>query len=88
MLSSPESSGSHVREIVDKFQGSSPPHKPTLMAAQRCINNFSAPSSANVRTGPETNIRDDNFELKPTLINMVQQSPFCGKASKDANAHL
>jgi hypothetical protein len=46
------------------------------MAAQRCINNFSAPSSANVRTGPETNIRDDSFELKPTLINMVQQSPF------------
>jgi hypothetical protein len=58
------------------------------MAARRCINDFSAPSSANVRTGPETNIEDDNFELKPALINMVQQSPFCGKASNDANAHL
>jgi hypothetical protein len=34
------------------------------------------------------NVGDDNFELKPTLINMVQQSPFCGKASEDANAHL
>jgi hypothetical protein len=34
------------------------------------------------------NIRDGGFELKPALINMVQQSPFCGKASKDANAHL
>jgi hypothetical protein len=87
-LSSPGSSGSHVQEIVDKFQGSPPPHEPTLMAAQRCSNNFSAPSSANIRTGLETNIRDCSFKLKPALINMVQQSPFCGKASEDANAHL
>jgi hypothetical protein len=58
------------------------------MAARRCVNDFSATSSANVRTAPETDIRDDSFELKPALINMVQQSPFCGKASKDANAHL
>jgi hypothetical protein len=58
------------------------------MAAQRCINDFSAPSSANVRTGPEMNIEDDSFELKPALINMVQQSPICGKASEDANAHV
>jgi hypothetical protein len=48
-LSSPGSSGSHVREIVDKFQGSPPPHVPALMVAQRCINNFSALLSANVR---------------------------------------
>jgi hypothetical protein len=58
------------------------------MAVRKCINNFSALSSANVRTGPETNIGDGSFELKPALINMVQQSPFCGKASEDANAHL
>jgi hypothetical protein len=87
-LSSSRSSRSHVREIVDKFQGSPPPHEPTLMASRRCINNFSAPSSANVRTDLETNIRDGSFELKPALINMVQQSPFCSKASEDASAHL
>jgi hypothetical protein len=87
-LSSPRSSASHIREIIDKFQGSPSPHEPALMAAWKCINDFSAPSSANVKTGLETNIRDDNFELKPTLINMVQQSPFRGKASEDANAHL
>jgi hypothetical protein len=58
------------------------------MAARRCINDFSAPSNANVRTGPKMNIEDGSFELKPTLINMVQQSPFCNKASEDANAHL
>jgi hypothetical protein len=87
-FSSPGSYGSHIREIVDKFQGSPPPHEPALMATRRCINDFSTPSSANVRTGPEMNIRDSIFELKLALINMVQQSPFCGKASKDANAHL
>jgi hypothetical protein len=86
--SSPGSSGSHVGEIVDKFQGSPPPHEPTLMATRRCIKNFSAPSGANVRTGWETNNEDGSFELKLALINMVQQSPFCGKASEDANAHL
>jgi hypothetical protein len=41
-----------------------------------------------VRTGLETNIGDGSFELKPALINVVQQSPFYGKASEDANAHL
>jgi hypothetical protein len=58
------------------------------MAVRRCINDFLAPSSANVRIGLETDIGDGSFELKPTLINMVQQSPFNGKASEDANAHL
>jgi hypothetical protein len=33
-LSSLGSSGSHIREIVDKFQGSPLPHEPTLMAAR------------------------------------------------------
>jgi hypothetical protein len=70
-LSSLGSSRSHVREIADKFQGSPPPHKLALMAARRCINDFSALSSANVRTGLETNIGDGSFKLKPALINMV-----------------
>jgi hypothetical protein len=52
------------------------------------MNDFSTLSSANVRTGPEMNIRDGSLKLKPALINMVQQSPFCGKASEDAKAHL
>jgi hypothetical protein len=37
-LSSSGSSGSHVQENVNKFQGSPPPHKPSMMAAQMCIN--------------------------------------------------
>jgi hypothetical protein len=70
------------------FQGSPPPQEPAQMAGRECINDFSAPSSSNVRTGLETNIRDGSFELKPALINMVQQSPFCGNASEDTNACL
>jgi hypothetical protein len=58
------------------------------MAAQRCINDFSALLSANIWTGLETNIGDGSFELKPALIDMVQQSPFCSKALENANSHL
>jgi hypothetical protein len=76
------------REIVAKFQGSALPHEPAPMAALRSINDLSAPSSANIKTVLETNVRDGSFELKPALINKVQQRPFCGKASEDANAHL
>jgi hypothetical protein len=41
------------------------------MAAWKCINDFLAPSNANIKTGLEMKIRDGNFELKPALINMV-----------------
>jgi hypothetical protein len=58
------------------------------MAGRKCINDFSTLSNSNVRTGPETNARDGSFKLKPALINMVQQSLFCGKALEDDNAHL
>jgi hypothetical protein len=58
------------------------------MAGQKCINDFLTLTSSNVRIGMETNVRDGSFKLKSALINMVQQSPFCGKASEDANAHL
>jgi hypothetical protein len=58
------------------------------MAGRKCINDFLALSSSNVRTRLEMNVGDGSFELKPTLINMVQQSPFCGKALEDANVHL
>jgi hypothetical protein len=84
-FSSPGSSGSHVRDIVDKLQGSPPPQEPAQMAGRKCINDFSASSRSNIRTGLETNVGDGSFELKSA---MVQQSSFCGMASEDANAHL
>ena len=56
--------------------------------ADKTLREFSAPTTANVRTGPEVAIGDHDFELKPGLINMVQASQFCGKAHEDASAHL
>ena len=56
--------------------------------ANKTIREFSVPSAANVATGPNVINQDANFKLKPTLITMVQASPFYGKAHEDANAHL
>ena len=56
--------------------------------AEKTLREFSVPSVAKVATGPNVNVGDVNFELKSSLINMVQASPFCGKPNEDANAHL
>jgi hypothetical protein len=55
--------------------------------ANKSLREFSAPTTANIQTGPATEI-EQNFKLKPVLINMVQASRFCGKAHEDASAHL
>jgi len=55
--------------------------------ANKSIREYSAPTTDNIRTGPAAEI-DDNFELKPGLINMVQSNQFCGKAHEDASAQL
>jgi len=55
--------------------------------ADKSLREFSAPTTANVRTGPAVDI-NGSFELKPALINMVQASQFCGKAHEDASAHF
>jgi hypothetical protein len=56
--------------------------------AERTIREFDAPSNTNVPTRSTTMVGDGNFELKPALINMVQENPFFGKPNDDANAHL
>ena len=56
--------------------------------AEKALHEFSIPSDANVATGPNINVGDVNFELKSSLINMVQASLFCAKPNEDANAHL
>jgi len=38
-----------------------------------------------VAIGPNINVRDVDFELKMSLINMVQANPFFGKSNEDAN---
>ena len=49
---------------------------------------FFAPSTENIRTRPTLKTNNLEFELKPSLINMVQATPFNGKAHEDASAHL
>ena len=91
----PERIGRNVRHRVI------PPHKrltwpislPSTSAAspmaQKSLRQFSAPSSSHMPTGlNQDQAGNDGFELKTGLVNMVQASPFCGKASEDANAHL
>ena len=57
--------------------------------AQKTLRQFSTPSNSHIPTGLNVNqAGNDGFELKTGLVNMVQASPFCGKASEDANAHL
>jgi hypothetical protein len=56
--------------------------------ANKTLRKFSAPTTANIRTGPQTDVGDNGFELKPALINMVQASQFYIKAHEDASAHL
>jgi hypothetical protein len=56
--------------------------------AQKSLREFSAPTTANIRTGPEVNVGDNGFELKPALITIVQANQFCGKAHEDASAYL
>jgi hypothetical protein len=56
--------------------------------ADKTLCEFSAPTTANIRTGPAVNVGENGFELNPALITMVQASQFCGKAHEDASAHL
>ena len=40
--------------------------------ADKTLHEFSALTTANIRTGPTLNVGYNGFELKPALINMVQ----------------
>jgi hypothetical protein len=65
-ISSLGSSKSLAREIIDQFQGQTTLVESVQMvpAAHKCINGFFfALSSANIKTGSETNIRDSHFGL-------------------------
>ena len=68
---------------------SSPSTLASSSMAQKTLHQFSALSSSHIPIGLNANqAGNDGFELKTRLVNMVQASPFCGKASEDANAHL
>jgi hypothetical protein len=56
--------------------------------ADKTLREFSTPSTENICLGPTLNTDNLEFELKPSLINMVQATLFNGKAHEDACAHL
>jgi hypothetical protein len=73
-----ESEDNRIRSLTIEFEA----------MANKTLHEFFAPTTANIRTGPPTDVGENVFELKPTLINMVQASQFCEKAYEDASAHL
>jgi hypothetical protein len=56
--------------------------------ADKTLHEFSAPTTANIRTGPAVNIGENGFELKLALITMVQASQLCEKSHEYVSAHL
>jgi hypothetical protein len=59
--------------------------------AQKTLREFSAPSIENVHTSLVFEAAEENdpeFELKPSLINMVQATQFSRKAHEDASTNL
>ena len=56
--------------------------------AQKTLRQFSASSNSHIPTGLTNDQGTDGFEIMTGLVNMIQASPFYGKASEDANAHL
>jgi hypothetical protein len=56
--------------------------------AMKTLCEFFAPTVENIRTSPALETNNIEFELKPSLINMVQATQFSGKVHEDASAHL
>ena len=75
-----------IEEQAKEVQGNLAPVFEDM--AEKTLREFSAPTTANIQTGPAVNTGENGFELKPALITMVQASQFYGKAHEDASAHL
>jgi len=58
--------------------------------AQKTLQEFSTPSLENIPSGPRFEVEEGapEFELKSSLINLVQAIQFNGKAHEDASTHL
>jgi len=54
--------------------------------ADKTLCEFSAPRIENIHIGPTIETENIEFELKPSLINMVQTFQFSGKVHEDASA--
>ena len=56
---------------------------------QSVLRDYALPNTDGSRTSiARTTIQANNFEIKPGLIQMLQQSSFGGNSSEDPNTHL
>mgnify|MGYP006951337520 CR=1 FL=1 len=56
--------------------------------SEKTLWEFSALTAENIRNGPILRTENIEFELKQSLINMVQAIQYSGKANEDASTHL
>jgi len=56
--------------------------------AEKTLREFSAPSTENTHVGPTFDLGEYDYEIKPSLIKMVQVIIFSGKKDEDVIAHL
>jgi len=66
---------------INQEESSSP--LPEAMA-EKTLLEFSAPTVVNIHPSPILETENLEFELKRSLINMVQAIQFCGKVHEDA----
>jgi hypothetical protein len=59
-----ESKDNRIRSLTLEFEA----------MANKTLHEFSTPTTTNIHTIPPINVRENGFELKPALINMVQAS--------------
>lgn len=76
----------HKKLSMQKLAIQAPPSFRNM--AEKTLREFAALSADNVLVGQAVNIEDTDFELKSSLINMAQASPFCGKPNEDASTHF
>jgi hypothetical protein len=50
--------------------------------ANKSLREFFAPTTTNIRNGPEVNVGDNEFELKPVLIIWYKLANFLGRHMK------
>ena len=56
---------------------------------QQVLRDFALPSTKGSQTNiARSAVNANNFEIKPTLIQMLQQEQFGGNITEDPNAHL
>jgi len=57
--------------------------------AERTLKEYATPSTEETQAIiVYPTVEDDNFKMKPALLNLVQQNQFSGSPTKDPNLHI